>query len=89
MSERGSDTDQLVYGNAGEGRGDPSEIVVEVLIRDVSGLGKKRGVERVLEGWSTTQGPCELSMLVSLNNIMGSKQLSKAVRAFLPLVCAF
>lgn len=79
VSERGSDTDLLVYGNAGEGQGDPAEMVVEILIRSAGGPGKKRGVNRVLEGWSTTQGPCELRRLSSLIGIMSVKQLSNEV----------
>jgi len=74
VSQRGSDTDLLVYGNSGEGQGDPAEVVVEILIRTAGGPGKKREVNRALEGWSTTQGPCQLRTLSSLMSVMSIKQ---------------
>ncbi|KDR85043.1 hypothetical protein GALMADRAFT_313922 [Galerina marginata CBS 339.88] len=64
VSERTHDTDRLVFGLAGEGSGIPSEFVVELVVRE--GTGRKRGVERVLEGWS--DGPCELSALETLRH---------------------
>ncbi|KAF8912712.1 hypothetical protein CPB84DRAFT_1670900 [Gymnopilus junonius] len=65
VSERIHDTERLVFGTGGEGSGYPSEFVVEVIVRE--GVGRKRGVERILEAWSSTlEGPCELTVLESL-----------------------
>ena len=64
VSERIHDTERLVFGTGGEGSGNPSEFVVELIVRE--GVGRKRGVERVLEGWSSVlNGPCELTALES------------------------
>jgi len=64
VSERIHDTERLVVGSSsGEGSGHPSEFVVELIVRE--GAGRKRGVERVLEGWSS-DGPSELTALESL-----------------------
>jgi len=73
VSERIHDTEQLVFGAAGEGSGHPSELVIEVIAREG---GRKRGTERVLEGWSnaTNKGSCELSALESLKDLMKKPQ---------------
>jgi len=69
MSERVHDTEQLVFGADGEGSGHQTDFVVEVVVRE--GYGRHRGVERVLEGWSTSQGgPCELTGLESLSPLL-------------------
>jgi len=45
------------------------ELVVEVLVRS-GGEGRRRAVERVLEGWSDSKGgPCELNEMESLKAI--------------------
>lgn len=76
MSERVHDTEQLVFGSSGEGSGHPNDIVVEAIVRDASG--RKSGVERVLEGWSS-QGPVDLLQLDSLAHIgKKEKEVNKA-----------
>ncbi|KAF8973973.1 hypothetical protein BDZ97DRAFT_1900702 [Flammula alnicola] len=73
VSERVHDTERLVFGSRGEGSGNPSEFVVELIVRE--GAGRKRGVERVLEGWSTALGgPCELSALETLKHLTKRKK---------------
>ncbi|PPR06897.1 hypothetical protein CVT24_011587 [Panaeolus cyanescens] len=67
MSERVHDTEHLVFGSSGEGCGHPNEIAAEVIIRDA--FGRKRGVERILEGWSP-QGTVEILQLESLSHIV-------------------
>ncbi|TFK41107.1 hypothetical protein BDQ12DRAFT_678911 [Crucibulum laeve] len=66
ISERGYDTEQVTFGARGEGSGDASEMVVEIILRGNDGSSKKRTVERVLEGWSSTEGPCPLTKLARL-----------------------
>ena len=59
----------------GEGTGHLTEFVVEVVIRE-GGNGRHRGIERVLEGWSTIQeGPCELSGLESLSHLLKKQKV--------------
>jgi elongator complex protein 5 len=71
ISERIHDTEQLVFRADGEGTGHRTEFVVEVVVREGGGNGRHRGIERVLEGWSTIQGgPCELSGLESLSHLL-------------------
>lgn len=74
ISERVHDTEQLVFSADGEGTRHQTEFVVEVVVRE--GNGRHRGVERVLEGWSTIQGgPCELSGLESLNHLLKKQKV--------------
>ncbi|KIM48155.1 hypothetical protein M413DRAFT_62641 [Hebeloma cylindrosporum] len=62
LSERVHDTERLVFGSGGEGTGNPTEFVVELIVRE--GAGRNRGIERVLEGWSIAlHGPCDLVAL--------------------------
>ncbi|KAF9015197.1 hypothetical protein BDQ17DRAFT_25408 [Cyathus striatus] len=68
ISERGYDIEQLVFGGQGRGCGDPDEFVAEVVVRSAEG-GRKRAVERVLEGWSSADGPCDLTTLSSLKSL--------------------
>jgi elongator complex protein 5 len=82
VSERSYDTDRLVFGVDGEGSGSSSEMVVEILIRGLNVSGRKRGVERVLEGWSTFNGACDLMTLESLKGI-GSKRAIEEVDVLL------
>ncbi|KAF5312605.1 hypothetical protein D9619_003213 [Psilocybe cf. subviscida] len=73
VSERIHDTERLVFGPTGEGSSSPAEFVVELIVRDGAG-GRKRGVERVLEGWAATAGgSCELGSLQSLKPLMTKK----------------
>jgi len=70
VSERANDCERLVFGNGGDGSGSTTEFVVEVLVRGFQGSGKKRGVERTLEGWSSSEGgACKLTKLESLKTL--------------------
>ena len=61
LSVRTHEAERLIFGNNGEGSGDSEEIVIEVLVRCP---GKKRAVQRALEGWSINSGiSCELTAL--------------------------
>lgn len=72
LSERYHESEQLVYGANREGSGG-GEVVVEILVRG-SGGGRRRGVERVLEGWiSSTATPCGLQDLESLKTVWAKK----------------
>ncbi|KAF9481381.1 hypothetical protein BDN70DRAFT_763951, partial [Pholiota conissans] len=65
ISERIYDAETLVFGTNGEGSGNSTEFVIELIVRE--GSGKNRGVERVLEGWSDSLGgPCDLTALESI-----------------------
>ncbi|KAJ7597090.1 hypothetical protein C8J56DRAFT_1041322 [Mycena floridula] len=67
IQEREYETDHLVFGAKGEGIGNPSEFVVEVIVRAKDLSGRRKGVERVLEGWNGS--PCELNELQSLKGL--------------------
>jgi elongator complex protein 5 len=70
VSERDHECERLVFGSDGEGSGSTTEFVVEVLVRGLHGSGKKRGVERSLEGWCSSEGGvCELTKLESLKTL--------------------
>lgn len=80
ISERVHDTEQLVFKADGEGTGHRTEFVVEVVLRDGGGNGRHRGIERVLEGWSTIHGgPCELSGLESLSHLLKKPKVVRAL----------
>ncbi|RPD82619.1 hypothetical protein L226DRAFT_556366 [Lentinus tigrinus ALCF2SS1-7] len=74
ISERHYESEKLVFGQNGEGSG-PQEFVVEVLVRGgADGSGRRRGIERVLEGWSSAVGgPCDLRDLESLRTLWAKK----------------
>ena len=70
VSERVNESERLVFGSGGEGSGSTTEFVVEILVRGFQGSGKKRGVERTLEGWSLSEGgACSLTKLESLKTL--------------------
>ncbi|RXW23474.1 hypothetical protein EST38_g2382 [Candolleomyces aberdarensis] len=71
LSQRQSDVNELVFGAKGEGSGDYTEIVVEILVR--GGAGKKRNVERELEAWSLSLGPCQWNDLEALKTIASKR----------------
>lgn len=79
VSERTHDAERLVFGPRGEGGEHPSEIVIELIVRE--GIGRKRGVERVLEGWSSVQdtGFCQLTALESLKDLMKERKEVRSV----------
>ncbi|KAI0078925.1 hypothetical protein K474DRAFT_784223 [Panus rudis PR-1116 ss-1] len=77
ISERWYESEKLVFGGDGEGWGG-EDVVVEVLIRGpgAGDGGRKRGVERVLEGWKSDVGrPSELSDLESLKSLWSKKAI--------------
>ncbi|CAL1695935.1 unnamed protein product [Somion occarium] len=82
ISERLYESENLVFGSEGEGLAG-NEIVVEVLVRGggvggTGGEGRKRGVERALEGWVSAEGkPCDLSALESLRGLWTRKHVSE------------
>ncbi|KAF8203606.1 hypothetical protein BJ912DRAFT_202268 [Pholiota molesta] len=81
VSERLYDTEALVFGPNGEGSGNSSEFVAELIVRE--GAGRKRGVERVLEGWSNVLGgPCELTALESIKPL--AKKQTEPIQAAAP-----
>ena len=69
-----------MFGQDGEGTGG-NEIVVEIIVRGGSdGTGRRKGVERVLEGWiSGTGTPCELSAMESLKQLVSAQRARKEV----------
>ncbi|PIL32016.1 hypothetical protein GSI_06720 [Ganoderma sinense ZZ0214-1] len=77
ISERHYESEKLVFGPGGEGSGSPAEFVVEVLVRGgVDNAGRRRGTQRVLEGWSAALGsPCELHQLESLKALWSKKNV--------------
>lgn len=86
VSERPYESERLVFGAGSEGSGGNTELAVEVLVRgDVEGSGRRRGVERVLEGWSGARGgACDLTSLESLKNIWTSESTDKVFFYFPP-----
>ncbi|KAJ6610051.1 hypothetical protein B0H10DRAFT_2061822 [Mycena sp. CBHHK59/15] len=70
VSERVYESERLIFGTGGEGTGDDNEVVIEMLVRgDGDGLGRTRGVERTLKGWSFARGPCALTELDTLKSL--------------------
>ncbi|KAK7058919.1 hypothetical protein VNI00_001543 [Paramarasmius palmivorus] len=78
VSERVHETERLVL--QGSGSGDPKEFIVEILLRGGSdGSGRRKGVERALEGWDTENDRAvELSKLTSLAKILDKKIIEEA-----------
>ena len=79
VSERGYESDRLVFGPGGEGSGGGGEMVVDVLVRGGGdGSGRRRAVERVLEGWSAALGgACDLTALESLKGVWKRKTVDE------------
>ncbi|KAF9069080.1 hypothetical protein BDP27DRAFT_1223148 [Rhodocollybia butyracea] len=75
ISERGRDTEALIFGQGGEGSGGHSEMVVEVIARGgADNSGRRKAVERYLEGWDIDQGhSVDLSQMSSLISIWKRK----------------
>ena len=81
FSERAYESEKLVFGPNGDGGGGTvkGELVVEILVR-AGGEGRRRAVERVLEGWADAKGgPCELSAMESLKSIWHKKFVTEEV----------
>lgn len=75
-----------------DGEAGAQEIVVEVLVRGsaASAHGTRRSVERVLEGWSSKLGACELNELGSLKGIWARRGVASSGDAqvgFEQLIC--
>ncbi|KAJ7706121.1 hypothetical protein B0H17DRAFT_1035806 [Mycena rosella] len=69
VSERGEESERLIFGAGGEGTGDNDELVLEVIVRgDAEGL-RRRGVDRTLQGWSLTRGTCPLAEMSALKSL--------------------
>ncbi|EMD41821.1 hypothetical protein CERSUDRAFT_147159 [Gelatoporia subvermispora B] len=77
IAERHYESEKLVYGSNGDGSGS-KDMVLEILVRGGDGSGRRRAVERVLEGWSSTTGPCELSSLESLKALFTKKAVQES-----------
>ncbi|KAG6812494.1 hypothetical protein H0H92_002601 [Tricholoma furcatifolium] len=80
LSERTHDVERLIFGSGldGEGTGGVNEIVVEVLVR--SSEGRKRGVERELEGWSLkSTSPCDLTKFERLKGVWTQNAITEMV----------
>ncbi|KAL0072023.1 hypothetical protein AAF712_000946 [Marasmius tenuissimus] len=68
LSEREHESERLIL--EGRGSGNPDEFVVEVILRGATDAsGRRKGVERVLEGWDTKSGPVRLEQLTSLSQL--------------------
>ncbi|KAI0043208.1 hypothetical protein FA95DRAFT_1584187 [Auriscalpium vulgare] len=72
LAARAWEVERLVFGADGSGGGG-GEAVVEVLVRAAVVGEKRRGVVRVLEGWSRTKGPVALDALESLRGVWTRK----------------
>ncbi len=72
VSERISDVTRIVYGTGGEGSGGSEEFIVEVVSRGGENGGRRKAVERVLEGWDIKQSlAVELAEMSSLKALFG------------------
>lgn len=72
IATRAWEVEHLVYDIGGLGSGGGwDEAVLEVVVRAQVAIaeGKRRGTERVLEGWSQALGPCDLTELEGLRTI--------------------
>ncbi|KAH7931074.1 hypothetical protein BV22DRAFT_1101434 [Leucogyrophana mollusca] len=90
VAERVQESERLVFGPEGDGssagawvestagKAGTREFVVEVLVRGGGGEGRKRGIERSLEGWKGS-GPCELVAMDSLKSIWSRKRATESV----------
>lgn len=81
ISERGRDTEALIFGQGGEGSGGHSEMVVEVIARGgADASGRRKAVERFLEGWDIDKSQIvDLSQMSSLVSIWKRKVLVEEV----------
>ncbi|KAI0318978.1 hypothetical protein OF83DRAFT_1163171 [Amylostereum chailletii] len=75
LASRAWEVERIVYGPGGVGSGGGhDEGVFEVLVRGPgTGEGKRRGAERLLEGWTRSCGVCELTELKSLSSVWTRK----------------
>ncbi|KAG7099268.1 hypothetical protein E1B28_001128 [Marasmius oreades] len=77
LSERDHESERLVL--QGRGSGNPEEFVVEIILRGGSDAsGRRKGVQRTLEGWNTTKGyPMPLNKLTSLSDLWKRKSVEE------------
>ncbi|KAG9314405.1 hypothetical protein JVU11DRAFT_5202 [Chiua virens] len=83
VSERVHESEILVYGSDGSGTcsgggADLQEFVVELTVRGIAAEGRKRGIERTIEGWSGTR-PENLQRLDALKSIWSRGKSSDEV----------
>ncbi|KAJ7786377.1 hypothetical protein B0H16DRAFT_1490240, partial [Mycena metata] len=69
VSERVHESERLIFGPDGEGTGDTEELVIEVIVRGDAEGSRRRGVDRTLQGWSLTRGPCPLPEITALKSL--------------------
>ncbi|KAJ7038143.1 hypothetical protein C8F04DRAFT_1220421 [Mycena alexandri] len=69
VSERVHESERLIFGPDGEGTGDTEELVIEVIVRGDAEGSRRRGVDRTLQGWSLTRGPCPLAEITALKSL--------------------
>ncbi|KAI0067680.1 hypothetical protein BV25DRAFT_1819089 [Artomyces pyxidatus] len=77
LTARAWEVEHLVFGSGGDGAGG-DDAVVEVLVRVPPAGEKRRGVERVLEGWAAARGACALGELESLKKLWVRKVVDEA-----------
>jgi elongator complex protein 5 len=80
FSERGYETDRLVFGPHGEGSSSNAEIAVEIVVRGADSSKRRRATDRTLEGWCAARGgACQLTELESLKSIFEKKAATEEV----------
>lgn len=78
FSERTHEVERLSFGPAGEGSGYNGEMVVEILTRGINTRSRKRGTERRLEGWKSTENsPCAVSDLQDLKPLFSREHATE------------
>jgi elongator complex protein 5 len=83
VSERAHESQTLVYGSGGTGTSsgwgvDTREFVVELVVRGAGAEGRKRSIERTIEGWRG-DAPEDLRNLDSLKSIWARKKSTDEV----------
>lgn len=80
FSERTHEVERLSFGPSGEGSGSGSEFVIEILARGINNHSRKRGTERVLEGWDSNKNlPCSISDLQDLKLLFSQKPVTEVI----------
>ena len=79
IAQRQHEAEKLVFGEGGRGSGS-EEVIIEVLVRGADDTGRRRGIERVLEGWKIlSTSACELSQLESLKPLWARRPIAHQV----------
>ena len=85
LSERLDEIERLSFGLQGEGSGCNREMIIEILARGINIRARKRGAERVLEGWDATRNmPCSLPDLQSLKSLFSKELIEVFIFGFNP-----